>query len=499
MLDRVAMHQTRLRTPGLGLDGRGVALGAKGVVLLPSLDRLVAFIALHSAHATLGDIVPSLRIAVVRSKLGHREVILSFAADSTDRMDTLAEAARLAGGYVFTGTSRHFVQYRDAGAPFGYDLQSIAPTDATYCLAHTTFSQDYTEERTIELRRLLLGLEPRLEPAAGRGTGPRWICTESGLGPALLQYFVRSQVAGEVGVVEWPPASGFDDSPERRYVFRLDVLPERMVGLLGSTPGIGVFEPAGPGAAVEIGHRHPVELRACPVFDERGLVLFRGHGQGPLEIAKLPRLGALSAFARVSMNDTTTGSPRVGQPSAAPAVIELPLRLVPDTEPFAQVKATFVPTAQLGLLRTLAYRLGRSVIESTLAAFTPLGVFLLREGGIEAIPVGDYFRQIHPNIYVAAGYVPVPPVAPEVLHRALGSPEADVVFIHGNGQRVGIDRGGFAPLSNALLGRETWSGVAAEDLRVELETPLPVVELEDPGYNPLRDVQTPREPEGSAP
>ena len=46
MLDRVAVHQTRLRTPGLGLDAKGVALGAKGLVLLPSIDRLVAFLAL---------------------------------------------------------------------------------------------------------------------------------------------------------------------------------------------------------------------------------------------------------------------------------------------------------------------------------------------------------------------------------------------------------------------------------------------------------------------
>jgi len=29
MLERIALHQTRLRTPGLGLDAKGVALGAK--------------------------------------------------------------------------------------------------------------------------------------------------------------------------------------------------------------------------------------------------------------------------------------------------------------------------------------------------------------------------------------------------------------------------------------------------------------------------------------
>ena len=60
MLDRVAVHQTRLRTPGLGLDAKGVALGAKGLVLLPSIDRLVAFLALYTRQGSLADILRSL-------------------------------------------------------------------------------------------------------------------------------------------------------------------------------------------------------------------------------------------------------------------------------------------------------------------------------------------------------------------------------------------------------------------------------------------------------
>ena len=53
-----------------------------------------------------------------------REVAFEFAAESSDRMDRIADTARLVGGFAFTGTSRHFVQYRDAAAPFGYDAPS---------------------------------------------------------------------------------------------------------------------------------------------------------------------------------------------------------------------------------------------------------------------------------------------------------------------------------------------------------------------------------------
>src|SRR5258708_2189503 len=116
MLDRVAVHQTRLRTPGLGLDAKGVALGAKGLVLLPSIDRLVAFLALYTRQSSLADILRSLSVEVVRSKLGAREVTLTFGAEGSDRMDRLAEVARLAGGATVPGTSRPLVPHRGAAA-----------------------------------------------------------------------------------------------------------------------------------------------------------------------------------------------------------------------------------------------------------------------------------------------------------------------------------------------------------------------------------------------
>src|SRR6185436_15632972 len=143
MLDRVAVHQTRLHTPGLGLEAKGVALGAKGLVLLPSIDRLVAFLALYTRQNSLADILRSLVVEVVRSRLGAREVTIAFGAESSDRMDRIAEVARLAGGYAFTGTSRHFVQYRDAAAPFGYDVPQILHADAALSLYHSAFSQAY--------------------------------------------------------------------------------------------------------------------------------------------------------------------------------------------------------------------------------------------------------------------------------------------------------------------------------------------------------------------
>ncbi len=150
MLERIAVHQTRLRVPGIGLDPRGVALGARGLVLLPSIDRLIAYLAVYAEEQSIGSLVESLELQVVKSKLNTREIALSFEAGSSDRMDRIAEVARITGGFTFTGTSRHFVQYRDAGAPFGYDAAEVVSTSSALALYHNTFSQTYDVERSLD-------------------------------------------------------------------------------------------------------------------------------------------------------------------------------------------------------------------------------------------------------------------------------------------------------------------------------------------------------------
>jgi hypothetical protein len=489
MLDRVAVHQTRLRTPGLGLDAKGVALGAKGLVLLPSIDRLVAFLALYTRQGSLADILRSLTVEVVRSKLGAREVTLTFAAEGSDRMDRIAEVARLAGGYTFTGTSRHFVQYRDAAAPFGYDIGQITPSDAALSLYHNAFTQSYDVERKIEVRSLLLRLEPHLDPATHREPGARWIAAEAGLGPALIHYFVRSGVDAEVGVAEWPPASSFDDAPVVRYLFRVPEVPARMTPLLASTPGLGVFVPVAPGAAVEVGYRHPVNLRSCPVFDEAGLVLFRGGGRDVLELERLPALGDVGAFARVELRkEVASARPPESAPRAE--AVSIKLRLMPSSEPWRGVTASWIRPEEMPLLRHVAYALGPDSLRKTRIALTNQGAFLRQPNGIEGIPVGEFFREIRAGLYIPAGYDAVPAVAPDVLYRALGSPSGQVIFLARDGRAVGVPGDAFVPLETALLEAQAWAPVTAlsEGLTAALATELPEVFLGGAGIRPLRDV-----------
>ncbi len=493
MLDRIALHQTRLRTPGLGLDGKGVALGAKGTILLPSIDRLVALLSVYTREHSLEDLMPSLEIQVLRSKLGTRELLLSFAAESSDRMDRMAETARLVGGFTFTGTSRHFVQYRDAGAPFGYDAQQLLPSEASVVLYHDKFTQAYDVDKPIDLRALLLRLMPHVDPSTADENGTRFIVAEQGLGPALIHYFVRSRVDGEVAVGEWPPASAFDEGPVRRYVMRVPELPPRMRPLMGATPGLTTFLPAGPGVAVEIGYRHPVMLRACPVFDPGGLVLIRGRGDEPWVLDKMPMLGDLRAFARVELR-AEEGGEAIASDSHKPEPVRVPLRVMPSGAPWKNVTATWLRPEEVPLLRRLAYSLPRQTVDRTTIALTSRGAFLRSPTGIEAIPLGTFFVELHPGLYIPAGYEVTPAVAPEVLFRALGAPTGQVLFVTPEAHSVAVSETAFVPLETSLLEAKPWEPVQAEALEKALEEKPIDLRLQSLGLFPLGQAEPPPEP-----
>lgn len=491
MLERIALHQTRLRTPGLGLEGKGVALGAKGVVLLPSLDRLVAWLSVYTREHSLEDLMPSLSIELVRSKLGTKEITLSFAAESSDRMDRVAETARLVGGFTFTGTSRHFVQYRDAAAPFGYDATQLLTTDAALALYHDRFTQVYDIEKEVSLRALLLRLMPHVDPSTEDDIGPRILVAEQGLGPALIHYFVRSRVDGEVAVGEWPPESAFDDGPVRRYIVRVPELPKRMHPLMRGTPGITTFLPTGPGVAVEVGYRHPVALRACPVFEPNGLVLVRGAGKEPWTLDKTPQMGDLRAFARVELREESSPEAVRATGARLPDAVRVPLRIVPSPAAWRNVTASFIDNTQIALLRRIAYALPHQTILRTQVAVTPKGAFLRCPSGIEAIPLGTFFVEIHPSLYIPAGYDVTPAVAPEVLYRALGASSANVLFIDTRAHAMAVEEAAFSPLETALLEAQTWEPLVGEAIeRALAEEPIDL-KLEPLGVFPLSQVAEP--------
>src|SRR5262249_13060956 len=156
-----------------------------------------------------------------------------------------------------------------------------------------------------------------------------------------------------------------------------------------------------------------------------------------------------------------------------PDPVRVPLRVLPSTMPWRNVTATWIPTEQLTLLRRIAYALPHQTIARTTIAITPRGVFLRCAAGIEAIPLAMFFVEIHAQLYVPAGYEVTPAVAPEVLHRALGAPAQQVVFITTDARALAVDEGAFVPLETALLEAKPWEPVVADAIELALsEAPV---------------------------
>jgi hypothetical protein len=206
-------------------------------------------------------------------------------------------------------------------------------------------------------------------------------------------------------------------------------------------------------------------------------------------------MGTLAAFARVEL--------RAGGPDLATAravrqadVVRVPLRVAPSTRPLRSVTATWIEPAQVPLLRRLAYALPHVTLAQARVAMTARGAFLRVKAGIESIPLGTFFVEVHPNLYLPAGHEVVPAIAPDVLARALGAPASKVLFVGTDARAVGIEESAFVPLETALLEAPPWEPVTAEAIEAALEEPPIDLKVTSVGLMPLRGVEAGPKAEG---
>jgi hypothetical protein len=260
--------------------------------------------------------------------------------------------------------------------------------------------------------------------------------------------------------------------------------------LLQSTPGITTFLPAGQGVAVEAGFRHPIDLRACPLFDPGGLVLLRGRGDEPWTIDRLPPMGTLASLSRVELRH---GRDDAVATSAAieTAALRVTLRVVRSEAPWRNVTATWIPSAQLPLLRRIAYALPHATITQVRVALTDHGIFVLCPGGVESIPLGTFFAEVRPRLYVLAGHEIAPAVTPEVLSEAFQVLGSHVVFVSQDARAIAIQESAFVQLETALLDAPPWEPAVAAAIEQALEEPLVDLKTTSIGIAPLRGVDPP--------
>lgn len=468
-------------------------LGHKGAVLFPSLDRLVAFLRAYGEEGSLDELLPSLSLRRVITPLKTREILLICSAESSYRMDRIASVAKLAGGLVFTGTARHFVKYRDASSPLGYDLEELLDERADIVLYHDSFRQAYDFEREIGFRNLVMKLEPVREPPSDRALPTRlFVTAEVGVGGALVGYLFRWQVRARAAFAEWPSESAFEDVTRRLYLFDIEDAPRRIVKLMMALPGVHVFAPIGATFAVELGFRHPIALESCQsLFDDETLTLFRGDGFVVIVDPAPPFAPVRSLVRNRLVLETVTGpsaaggGARSGKPVAGDLSFELPLKLDTTMAPWRNVVATVIPGEQREWLARMLYALPPRTLSTLRMAIADDRVYLLDKNGIEGVPLGVFYSEIAERIYVPSGMTLVPAVAPAVLSDLVADGRGGHVFFEPESEvpRV-VAAGAFGPVSRQVL-RDIAAQVVHADAPDRYDPPLPLMEYGDRRRFPL--------------
>jgi hypothetical protein len=444
-------------------------------VLLSSAERLVAFLRASGEEGALDELLDSMRILQVLSPLRTREMVVEVQASSSHRMDRIAAIARLVGGMVFTGSGRHFVKYRDAQAPFGYDASELLVDPGDLALYHDRFSQPYRIERTIGVRDLILRLAPVQVPRS-RAESPRqlYALVRVGLGESVIGYLSRWNAPARVALIEWQ-RGGTSTSVERAYLLLLQQPQPRFVQLLKSLPGVKVFVPDGERTAVEYGYRHPVPLSACtPLFAAEELVLFRSGGEGAVVLSQRPPF--------IDVQAVTTLATESGQPAAnvksklIEAKFNLMLTLVPAMRPPKQVSALVVSAHERDTLGRALAVLPPPALSKVTVAFTEHVIYLYGPDGVQHIPLGTLFEELGQGVFIPLGMSMSPPLPPDVLRQIARIEAGQRVFVTGGAYPLTVvPESAFVPAVRLLV----------SDVPVHEESPIaPPLD----GDRPLPDV-----------
>lgn len=467
MLEHVTSAQTRFVAPGLSSDARGVALGRFCVVLLPSVDRVVGLFRGLSERGSLDDLLPSLRILQVRTPLRSREFIVQIPVHSSHVADGVASVAALMGGLTFTGSSKHFVRYRDARSPLGYDVDQLHGGKGDFVLYAEAFVQAYDRERELPFTRLALSLS--LEQQLGDELLPEehaLLRVEPGLWRVTAGYLHRYNLPCHVAACEARPGAAGGE-PRRFYLIR-GRLERRMERLFRRTPGVEVYRLVGERVAVQLGYRHPFELSACAtVFEEDSFYLFSGERDC---LDRVPGgLTFVSSGSLVHLGEAVRAVPEHELRPRGAGAFNVPLQLVASSGSRPPVRACRIPVAQAEYLKKLVYLLPPQVLEGYSICCSSEHIYLYSETQVEFIPLGDMFYQAALGVLVPVGYELLPRVHPDVLvqHLRTGS-DGLVFFTHRDPAPLQLPRGAFIPLTRQALARIPLEQV----LPVELPTAM---------------------------
>jgi hypothetical protein len=488
MLEHVALNQTRFNTPGVAPDNRGILMGKQGALLFASVDRLVGFFRVFCDESPMDDIYPKLKIHQVRTPLESREFLILFSASSSYLMDRASRIARLFGGQAFTGSGKHYVKYRDDFSPLGYDIGALHAEGAEFVLYGDNFQQGYARVKDLPFEHLVHRLSLRRIPGEHFDETDRellWLVAREGLGRSLLGYLWRNRIKCEATRVS--SGGGTFGVAQSLFLMRVHNLPMRMLQLFIDVPGVEVHRPIADNCVVQLGYSHPLRLESCGgVFEKERFYIFSGERDTVDVLATPPPLVPAQDLVETGFDLGERAVKEMLAPSA-PQKLEVQLKLVPSTAAPRRVTATLVSWTRAEWLKRLVFALPPTLLSGYRAAAIDEGIFVVGEQGIDGLPIGDFFQEAAPSIFIPIGFEFLPRVSPAILTEHVGGTSGKyVVFPLGAPRPMVLEHSAFEPLGRRALARLS-PEARARDPRLpppRTATPASVVN-EDLGVLPL--------------
>ena len=221
------------------------------------------------------------------------------------------------------------------------------------------------------------------------------------------------------------------------WLFRLEEVPKRLLGVLGGTPGLTLFAPVAENVALAVGYRHPVHLGSCKqVFPTDRLFLFSPGPAGVTVINPAPTFSPVADLVRlepleqVAPEDTR---PAIARPTGRLELV-VPLRLEPGPTGAGRAVATIVPWPRLGWLRSLCYALPPSALRGYRLAALERGLLVVAPDALAGFPFGQLLYAPAAGLLVPLGWELRPAVSPDELAIRVGATGGAIVVFPGPGE-----------------------------------------------------------------
>lgn len=457
--------------PGLRVGARGIMVAPEGLIWLGEkgaedqpeslFERLVRLLGFLSQEVPLSEYVS------VRTLKGGAGTLISLVPPNPERVDlprlydAAASAADLGGGLLYVGEGRAFIQYRDGGAPRGYDAAGVKPPpgDDIYLV-------DREGTHPLSPRALVVAplddLLLRIAPQPARGFEPPDVVFALVAPPLyrmLAKYFRAHHLRYRVSRFHSPRDETFT-------IFEVEPRPDAPTGTL--VPGFvlsyleglprcvvltEVWAEKGTRMLVEWRRQYPCMPRhVVGAFPPDSLLLLVG---GP----DFYNMCVSPAPAFFEGDDLTLAhAPTPGRAGLKPLTdretlpLELPVKLVDDPGPTPSTAALILDAREMGWVRRLLYRLpGEAFAYYSICVGEDRAVLLGEGMPVESIPFGIPLRRVGGTqlfIPLRARFMPDLPWS--LLSDSLELKD-DIYTFLARDFRIDVPFGSFAPISRALV------------------------------------------------